>query len=112
MDLPFYDCALGDTELHAGHCGVDRVYRLDLDHFEPRDWDALMAIYAGLPGWIPADDLPRWFGVDEAKPPFLVASVEPPGLQVSGWLAPGDWARWDREFRAAAAGLPRLPPVE
>jgi hypothetical protein len=49
-----------------------------------------------------------WFGTDEEAPPFLWASVEPPGLQVYGVLPLTSWNDWDAAFRAAVetAGLP------
>jgi hypothetical protein len=40
------------------------------------------------------------------SPPFLRASVEPPGLQVHGVLPEADWRAWDERFQEAAAGLP------
>jgi hypothetical protein len=47
-----------------------------------------------------------WFGDKEDLPPFLRASVVPPGLQVYGILPEADWRAWDERFRTEAAGLP------
>ncbi|HJL40642.1 MAG TPA: hypothetical protein RMG48_05005 [Myxococcales bacterium LLY-WYZ-16_1] len=112
MILPFYDCLPESNGRQHELLEVDRVYRLDFDRFTKVDWDNLMDIYRSLPGWIPTDDLPRWFRRDEEQPPFLSASVEPPGLQVSGQLVRGEWEAWDRQFRASASALPQLPSVE
>ena len=51
--------------------------------------------------------MPWWFGDDEDFPPFLRASVEPTGLQVSGILPEADWLAWDERFRCAVGD--RLP---
>ena len=47
-----------------------------------------------------------WFGQDEEHPPFLWASVEPPGLQVYGVVRAVDWQLWDATFRESIAELP------
>ena len=50
--------------------------------------------------------IPYWYGDDESVPPFLGASIEPPGLQVYGVLPLADWAAWDEGLRLAAVELP------
>lgn len=87
---------------------VDRVYRFDWDAFSEADREALERAYRELPGWIGYGDGARWFAlVDE--PPYLCASVEPPGLQVVGVIPTRLWAAWDAAFRALVV-LPVLPP--
>jgi hypothetical protein len=85
---------------------VDRIYRLDWDRFDVSHWQELTCIYENLPGALRLQDVPMWFGDDEDLPPFLSATVGPPGLQVRGILPEADWWAWDERFRAAAAGLP------
>ena len=107
MAVPFYD-NLEATPIDGLHClvEVERVYCLDWDRFHEDHWRALERIYEGLPGSLRLRDGPMWFGDDEALPPFLWASVEPPGLQVYGVLPEADWRAWDEQFRSAIGGLP------
>ncbi|WP_337176683.1 hypothetical protein [Paludisphaera sp.] len=109
MAVPYYD-NLEATPVGGLTCmvEVERIYGFDWGRFGAADWDALARSYEGLPGglrWSP-DGLPMWFGDDEDLPPFLTASVEPPGLQVFGVLPEADWLAWDARFLAATAGLP------
>lgn len=89
---------------------VERIYCLDFDCFEAHHWQALDVIYRSLPGGYRARQVPSWFGgaEEEGVPPFLGASVEPPGLQVYGMLPLSEWLGWDAAFKAAldASGLP------
>jgi len=89
---------------------VERIYCFAFDHFGEREWLVLDAIYRRLPGDCRESRGPVWwwFGTDEESPPFLSASVEPPGLQVYGILPLASWVQWDAAFRAAleAACLP------
>lgn len=85
---------------------VERVYCLDWHRFQESHWKDLSDIYASLPGAVRYFDIPWWFGETEESPPFLWASVEPPGLQVCGALSKADWLAWDQQFRSAARNLP------
>ena len=107
MAIPFYD-NLEATPIDGMSClvEVERIYGLDWDRFGEDDWRALTRIYEGLPGALRSRDGPMWFGDDEDFPPFLRASVEPPGLQVYGVLPEADWRAWDERFRSAIGGLP------
>ncbi|QDV35565.1 hypothetical protein [Tautonia plasticadhaerens] len=107
MTVPFYD-NLEATPLDGLCClvEVERVYGLDWGRFDDGHWRRLSGIYEGLPGAVRHRDVPWWFGDDEDVPPFLRASVEPPGLRVYGVLPEADWWAWDERFRAAAEGLP------
>jgi hypothetical protein len=69
-------------------------------------WDRLGSIYERLPGWLGYDPVPWWFGNDGTRPPYLSASVEPPGLQVTGVLPAGEFARWHEAFMQALAEFP------
>lgn len=109
MPVVFYD-NLEPTppdEDIPGVVEVERIYCFDWDRFRENDWQELSRIYETLPGSVrnPKSG-PAWFGDDEEHPPFLWASVEPPGLQVYGVLPESDWLAWDERFRAAASGLP------
>lgn len=107
MAVQFYD-NLDATPIDGLSClvEVERVHCLDWDHFGNDHWQGLTRIYEGLPGTVRHRDGPMWFGDDEDVPPFLRASVEPPGLQVYGVLPEADWWAWDERFRESAAGLP------
>lgn len=107
MTLPYYD-NLEAISIDSVSClvEVERVYSLDWDRFDEGHWQSLARIYAELPGAVRDHDGPMWFGDDEDFPPFLWASVEPPGLQVHGVLPEADWWAWDERFRALADGLP------
>ncbi|WP_254509638.1 hypothetical protein [Anatilimnocola floriformis] len=87
---------------------VERIYCLDWDSFSEPYWQELTRIYDNLPGTVrfPEPEIPWWFGQDEDTPPFLWASVEPPGLQVYGVLPLVDWLAWDNRFQSLAAKLP------
>ncbi len=106
MAVPFYD-NLEATLIDDVSClvEVERVYCFDWARFDEGHWKGLSRIYEGLPGAVRPRDVPWWFGDDEDVPPFLGASVEPPGLQVHGILPEADWLAWDERFRSAAEGL-------
>ena len=107
--VPFYD-NMTATPLpeERSLVEVERVYELAFDDFDESHWQALDRIYRTLPGSYRALQIPTWFGDDEPKPPFLSASVEPPGLQVYGVLRHTDWLAWDVAF-TAALGISELP---
>lgn len=84
---------------------IDEMYFLDWSRFSPASWAELSRVYASLPGWIGATDLPRWFSSDE-RGVHLSASVEPPGLQVSGLIERERFEPWSRTFMTASSGLP------
>jgi hypothetical protein len=105
MGVPFYDSRLDGAGTGVVH--VERLYCFDLDRFDQPEWDELERIYHRLPGAVQyLDEVPFWFGADVHCPPYLIASVEPSGLQVCGFLAESDWVAWDVQFRAEAAELP------
>lgn len=76
---------------------IDRIYCLDFDRWSEDHWRTLYAIYPRLPGDY-RDGVDLWFGDDEETPPYLSASVEPPGLQVSAVLPGAQWAEWHARF--------------
>ncbi len=106
--VPFYDNS--PDEGHSGTIEIDRVYCFAFHRFEDNDWSALDQVYRSLPGYIGYDPVPRWFSSSELAAPYLLASVEPPGLQVVGVLPVADWREWDERFRAGTAGLPSYEP--
>lgn len=107
MPVPYYD-NLEATPIDGVSClvEVERVYGLDWDRFGDRHCQGLARVYEGLPGAVRLREVPWWFGDDEDVPPFLWASVVPPGLQVYGVLPEADWRAWDERFRSSACGLP------
>lgn len=107
MSVPYYD-NLEATPINGLSCmvEVERIYAFDWHRFDEPSWQALRQIYEALPGSVRYGDIPMWFGEDEDLPPFLGASILPPGLQVYGILPEADWWAWDARFRNEAAGLP------
>jgi len=93
---------------------IERVYGLYFERFDERDWARLDQIYRALPGAYREAQTPMWFGSDEENPPFLWASVEPPGLQVCGVLPPEDWVAWHSAFISALdeSSLPFRPYIQ
>ena len=89
----------------SGFIEVERIYCFDWDRFQKQNWQDLTSIYSTLPGAL-SENEQSWFGDNESQPPFLWASVEPPGLQVYGVLPLSDWQKWDREFLARIGPLP------
>lgn len=84
--------------------------RFRFSEFGEADWKRLQEAYELLPGWagIGSHGCPCWFSRGE-EAPYLVASVEPSGLQVSGVLRKQEWQSW-RE--ALEAKLSRFPVFE
>jgi hypothetical protein len=88
-------------------CFTDHLYIFDWRTFDRAAHDVLEAAYMSLPGWQGFDrGRPRWFGADEDVGPSLYASMEPPGLQVSGVLELKALRRWHRAFLRATRPLP------
>lgn len=124
MGMTYFDSS--DPFASAGVADVDRVYRFAWDAFETRHWDDLDRVYERLPGWrglvpIPVPGwrgrilgrkytLPFWFGTDVQTSPHLTASVEPPGLQVTGLLPAAEFQRWHEQFLEAIAAFPAGQP--
>ncbi len=89
---------------------VAQNVRFRFRHFEPEHWRRLSSLYETLPGWLGGGfDLPRWFGLNEGRPPFLWASVEDFGLEVSGIVLPVHWQGWWDAFLTGCGELPALP---
>jgi hypothetical protein len=89
---------------------IDRVYGLDWAAFDDRDWQTLGAIYTALPGWQQAASPMAWFGTSDDTGAHLEASVESPGLHVTGVLECGTFLVWDTAFRGQAGDLPAYDP--
>lgn len=90
---------------------IDRTYNIAVDYLTEAQSAALAQVYQSLPGFAgypPPSQCPVWFGPvpdDENTPsvPYLWASAERSGLQVSGWLEAEVWRRWEAQFLAAAS---------
>lgn len=104
MAVPFFDGT--DVFARPGVAEVDRVYKIAFERFRDVEWAALDWIYQQLPEWKGYCDCPCWFGTDTDATPHLTASVEPPGLQVTGVLPAADFERWHEQFFAAIQTLP------
>ncbi|MEL7974729.1 hypothetical protein AAG589_02605 [Isoptericola sp. F-RaC21] len=110
--VQFYD---NGDEVPAGWPGgdvetvidVDRVYAVRAD-LTPGQWRRLDQIYRALPGGDAGLGSGAWFGPEDDPDGWLVASVEPSGLQVSGRLPVAQWQRWTAAFQAALDGA-RFP---
>jgi hypothetical protein len=103
----YYDNDASHLPAAGSAVPVERVYCLRFNEFVPEHWENLQRIYESLPGWagIGEHGCPCWFGGSES-PPFLVASVEPSGLQVTGSLPVDDWSNWHEAFLATLKELP------
>lgn len=123
MPVTFFDSS--EPFPAPGIAEVDRVYRFAWQNFDDRTWEALDAVYRRLPGWRGhvaqkwpgwrrrlgrTYRLPFWFGSDTRSSPHLTASVEPPGLQVTGRLSLSDFKRWHEQFMAEVAEFPAGEP--
>lgn len=73
---------------------MEQSITLNLPYDLPEaDWQRVLVVYAGMDGWLGAEDLPRWFG-REGDARYLWASVEPSGLLIEGELEPAVWTGW------------------
>jgi hypothetical protein len=89
---------------------INKTYTVPWRTMSPDHWAALEQVYRSLPNFIgyTPDKCPLWFGadpIDDTSPstPFLCASVEPGGLQVSGYLSDEQWTEWDAVFMDRAS---------
>ena len=103
----YYDNDASPLPVASNAVPVERVYCLRFHEFSSKQWEQLQSLYESLAGWAGVGEhgCPCWFGIGE-HPPFLLASVEPSGLQVSGSLAPNDWSKWHEAFMACLRDLP------
>jgi hypothetical protein len=106
--MTFFDSA--DPFARPGLADLDRVYRFAWHEFTQAHWDRLDAVYTKLPGWMGYDPVPRWFGKGGRTSPHLTASVEPPGLQVTGLLPIAEFTEWHEAFMKAIADFPTGEP--
>ncbi len=67
---------------------------LNVRYDQPQEaWDAVMAAYRAMPGWIESDDMPHWFGT-ESDERYVMASVEPSGIVLEGKMEAFEWEHW------------------
>lgn len=57
------------------------------------EWKTVSDIYSSMDGWIGADDLPQWYGSAEDSK-YILASVEPGGIQFIGRMDAALWTSW------------------
>lgn len=73
---------------------------LNITYDQPKEaWDAVMAVYKAMSGWLASDDLPRWFGT-EADQKYIWASVEPGGIVFEAAMDAAAWEVWLAELCA------------
>jgi hypothetical protein len=91
-----------------GNVYVDRVYCLDFNLFDSKCWSNLSQVYRLLPNQIIIDNIEQaiWFGEESSCEHYLYASVEPSGLQVTGFLNNSDWNMWEQIFNAHLTEFP------
>lgn len=113
--LDLYDLAAGAAplaEIAWETLGRRPATVVAVDGLEPIAWRdfegqaALERAMPRLPGHLPGPGMFRFFARDEARPPYLWASHEAPGLQIAGLLDEDRWAGWWRAFQAETAGWP------
>lgn len=67
---------------------------LNVRYDQPQEaWDAVLAAYRAMPGWVESGDLPHWFG-SESDDRYVMASVEPSGIVLEGEMEAPEWGRW------------------
>ncbi|RQP21155.1 hypothetical protein [Piscinibacter terrae] len=93
-----------------GCVSVERVYALHFAQFGEAEWKQLLRTFEALPAWQAQGEhgCSCWFNRLEESP-YLLASVEPSGLLVTGVLGKQEWEQWNSEF---VANLPTLPTFE
>jgi hypothetical protein len=105
----YYDnpTSLSSTE---GSVSFERVYALRFAEFGEAEWKQLLSMFEALPAWQGEGEhgCSCWFGKAEVAP-YLLASVEPSGLLVTGVLGKQEWEQWHSGF---VARLPELPTFE
>lgn len=58
-----------------------------------REWQIVSDIYRSMDGWLAAEDLPRWYGTEDDEK-YILASVEPGGIQFGGKIEAALWTSW------------------
>lgn len=109
MSAVWYDIALDADPDNPEWYDIERIYCFDWEAFSNTEWNTLASIYKQLPHYYPYDfeGCPRWYSpIDDAQNGYLIASVEPTGLQVFGTLRWLDWRNWDQEFQNRIVSLP------
>jgi GNAT superfamily N-acetyltransferase len=96
--VQFYDN--GSPHRPHGDVEADRVYGIDHD-MTGTQWQRLDEIYRTLPGFSETLGSSVWFGAEGDPAGWLVASVEPSGLHVSGRLPAAAWQSWTAAFQVA-----------
>lgn len=59
----------------------------------PDDWKKVSAVYQQMEGWIDCSGHPCWFGTEKDER-YIVASVEPSGLVLTGHISDMIWIGW------------------
>ncbi|WP_299437966.1 hypothetical protein [uncultured Aquimarina sp.] len=71
-------------------------------------WEKIEIVYAQMPGWLGfgkdgegEEGIPYWFSFKEEEK-YIVASIEPSGLQFEGYMDEEDWLSWKILFKKVA----------
>ncbi len=74
-------------------------------------WDKVPLVYEKMNGWIGfgkdgngENGIPYWFSYNEEEK-FILASVEPSGLQFSANIELNEWMEWKTEFKKIATEI-------
>jgi hypothetical protein len=82
---------------------------LNIWYYLPKDvWDKMPKIYEQLDGWLGygggnEQEMPFWFSFDESgNQKSISASVEPSGLNFSGYMDEEEWDIWVKKIKEIA----------
>jgi len=91
----------------VGSIHVERVYAVRFAEFGEGEWEKLLRLFEALPAWQGEGEhgCSCWFSRSEVAP-YLLASVEPSGLLVTGVLGKQEWEQWNSKFLACLRELP------
>jgi hypothetical protein len=85
---------------------------LNIRYDAPKEiWDKVEIVYKTSDGWLGCGDgiqgekgIPYWFSFDEDQK-HIMASIEPSGLQLLGFMDNDNWNQWIQEFQQKATNL-------
>lgn len=91
----------------GGAIPVERVYALRFAEFGEPEWKQLLHVFEVLPAWQGEGEhgCSCWFSRSEVAS-YLLASVEPSGLLVTGVLGKQEWERWHSHFVTCLGEFP------
>ena len=108
MAVLFYDNDGAPPAEDGTPVRIDRIYCFELDWLFQTGIRRLGEIFRSLPDYQMelSSGAPSWFGIQGRDTYYMVASIEPPGLQVAGFLQYDQWKLWVGKFEAMVNDLP------